>query len=101
VTISRRVHRAYRVADQFPDGRLSVNLRGYDVDQPALAAEALRASCVRLACQVGISRPMPMSWLRSTGACWPTGRSLSCWITRGTRTRSVRGSREVPRARQW
>jgi transcriptional regulator with XRE-family HTH domain len=32
---------AHQVAGLFPDGQLYVNLRGYDVDQPVLAADAL------------------------------------------------------------
>src|SRR5580658_4735753 len=32
---------AHQVAGEFPDGQLYVNLRGYDVEQPVLAADAL------------------------------------------------------------
>ncbi|GHH76443.1 AfsR/SARP family transcriptional regulator [Promicromonospora soli] len=35
------VHWAHQVADQFPDGQLYVNLRGYDPDQPMRPADAL------------------------------------------------------------
>jgi DNA-binding SARP family transcriptional activator len=35
------VHWAYQIAERFPDGQLYVNLRGYDPDQPVLAADAL------------------------------------------------------------
>lgn len=35
------VHWAHRVATQFPDGQLYVNLRGYDPDQPVTPASAL------------------------------------------------------------
>jgi DNA-binding SARP family transcriptional activator/Tfp pilus assembly protein PilF len=35
------VHWAHQVAQQFPDGQLHVNLRGYDPDQPVTAADAL------------------------------------------------------------
>ncbi|MEJ3749617.1 tetratricopeptide repeat protein [Actinomycetes bacterium KLBMP 9797] len=35
------VHWAHRVAGQFPDGQLHVNLRGYDPDQPMLPEDAL------------------------------------------------------------
>jgi tetratricopeptide (TPR) repeat protein len=37
------VHWAHRVAAEFPDGQLYVNLRGYDPDQPVEPAEALAA----------------------------------------------------------
>ncbi|GLY97854.1 BTAD domain-containing putative transcriptional regulator [Actinoplanes sp. NBRC 103695] len=32
---------AHRIADRFPDGQLHVNLRGYDPEQPVVAADAL------------------------------------------------------------
>jgi DNA-binding SARP family transcriptional activator len=35
------VHWAHLVAEQFPDGQLHVNLRGYDLDRPVTAADAL------------------------------------------------------------
>jgi DNA-binding SARP family transcriptional activator/Tfp pilus assembly protein PilF len=35
------VHWAHQVADQFPDGQLYVNLRGYDLGEPVAPADAL------------------------------------------------------------
>ncbi|MFE2885993.1 tetratricopeptide repeat protein [Streptomyces sp. NPDC059272] len=35
------VHWAHRVRDRFPDGQLYVNLRGYDLDRPMTAPDAL------------------------------------------------------------
>ncbi|PUB27769.1 DNA-binding SARP family transcriptional activator [Promicromonospora sp. AC04] len=35
------VHWAHQIADQFPDGQLYVNLRGYDPDQPVRPTDAL------------------------------------------------------------
>jgi DNA-binding SARP family transcriptional activator/tetratricopeptide (TPR) repeat protein len=46
---SLAVHWAHRVADQFPDGQLYVNLRGFDPDGQAMdPAEALRGFCESL-----------------------------------------------------
>lgn len=35
------LHWAHQAAESFPDGQLYVNLRGYDLEQPVLAADAL------------------------------------------------------------
>lgn len=37
------VHWAHRVADQFPDGQLYINLRGYHAEPPVGPADALAA----------------------------------------------------------
>ncbi|MGY0232867.1 ATP-binding protein [Longispora urticae] len=44
------VHWAHRVADQFPDGQIYIDLRGYDHDRPVTPAEALAAFLRELGC---------------------------------------------------
>ncbi|WP_412539122.1 tetratricopeptide repeat protein [Longispora sp. K20-0274] len=44
------VHWAHRVADQFPDGQLYLDLRGYDHDRPVTPAEALAVFLRELGC---------------------------------------------------
>jgi tetratricopeptide (TPR) repeat protein len=47
------VHWAHLVADEFPDGQLYVDLRGYDTERPMEPAEAL----ARLLRALGVARP--------------------------------------------
>ncbi|TCC27558.1 ATP-binding protein [Kribbella speibonae] len=49
------VHVAHRVADQFPDGQLYLNLRGFGPGEPMTAAEALGRLLGSLGVQVGDS----------------------------------------------
>ncbi|WP_460514563.1 AfsR/SARP family transcriptional regulator [Flindersiella endophytica] len=72
------VHWAYRVRDQFPDGQLYVNLRGFDpIGQPVTPAEAVRGFLD--AFEVPPQRIPASSRHRSvsTAACWQTDRSWS------------------------
>ena len=92
---------ARQVADRFPDGQLYVNLRGYDPEQPLLAADAL-AGFLRTLGVPGQDIPAELDEraaryrsLLAAGECW-------CWrTTRDRWTRSARCPARQPRLARW
>ena len=85
------VHWAHRVATQFPDGQLYVNLRGFDPVGPALdPSQALRGFLDAFAVgpewiPAGVDGQVAL-----TVACSQAGGCLWCSTTRGTPSRCAR-----------
>jgi hypothetical protein len=103
------VHWAHRVRDEFPDGQLYVNLRGFDpVDAPLAPATALRLFLDAL----GVPAARIPDGVDAMGGLlrggWPAGGSWSCWTTPTTSTRCGRccpprpaASSSSPAATSW
>jgi DNA-binding SARP family transcriptional activator/transcriptional regulator with XRE-family HTH domain len=85
------VHAAHHLRSVFPDGQLYVSLRGVEA-QALDPAEVLDGF---LRAMTSTNAPA------STGRCWPTGASWSCWTTRPMRRRSARSCRAAPATLCW
>jgi hypothetical protein len=68
------VHAAHQLADEFPDGHLYADLRGYTEGQdPAQPGEVLEVFLRRLGCPRRRCRPEPRSGRGCCGRCWRRG----------------------------
>ena len=96
------VHFAHQVADQFPDGQLYVNLRGFDpAGSPVTPAEAIRGFLDAFEVPPSGSRSPSAPRRPCIAACWPAGGSWSCWITRVMPSRCGRCCPARPAAWWW
>ena len=88
---------AHSVADQYSDGQLYVDLRGYSPDgQPRSSTRCWRSSSPPSACRWTSSRPAWRHARSCTARCSPTAACSSCSTTRPTPSSS---SRCCPRRR--
>jgi hypothetical protein len=90
------VHWAHRVRDQFADGQLYVNLRGFDPSDSAVSpAKAVRGFLDAFGVppqQIPLGLEAQAGFYRSLLA----GRRCWCWTTRGTPIRSAHCSPARP-----
>ncbi|GAB3996771.1 hypothetical protein GCM10029992_17790 [Glycomyces albus] len=84
---SAAVHWAHRIADDYPDGQLFVNLRGFSAVPPLRPVEALAAMLRSSACTATRSRPNPT---RPRPGCAPRPRAGECSSSSTTPARPSR-----------